>query len=158
MKVEVELEDLETIIFSSAVIKSIEGALAARHKDPFTKPHLVCTTALNNLTNVMNAARRATADTATAWDGELTNKEIKLLASIEHDEYPSVECSAAFRQKNAEVDSLASKGCIRIGQKVEGHIWAGDTRPELVPMPSYTMAITERGREKLKKVLSEDKS
>ena len=79
MKVEVEIEDLETIIFATSVIKTIESALQQRKQDPFVHPHLDYSKASEALTAAMNSARRAVADTKVEWDGALTDKEKELL-------------------------------------------------------------------------------
>ena len=153
MKVEVEFEDLETIVFATAAIKQIETALAARKQDPFVRPHLAYTNAHNNLTAAMNSARRAQADTLVAWDGELSNDEIKLLTRLTNYDLPTVEVTGDYRRKTSEIDTLSAKGCIRIGQRVEGSVWPGEPSAELRIVPSFSLQITRRGKEKLEQAL-----
>lgn len=147
MKVEVEIEDLETLIFATSIIKTFESALQARKTDPFVKPHLDYTNASNNLTVAMNGARRAVSDTKTEWDGALSKDEIALLKEFEKSKV--FEVTAEFRTKTKEVDTLASKGCLRIGQLVSGAVWPGEERADIRPVPGYALAITPRGTEKL---------
>lgn len=158
MKVEVEIEDLETIIFATAVIKNIESQLQARKTDPFVRQHLEYTTASNNLTAAMNGARRSadTSNTITQWDGKLNKDEIKFLQKF--DQYPVFEATPDYRLKHDEVDTLAAKGCIRIGQRVAGAIWPGETKADLMPVVGFCVAITQQGRDKLKQAIDEVKS
>lgn len=118
MKVEVDLEDLETIVFATAVIKNIETQLASRIEDPFVKPHLDYSKAHNNLVTVLNSAKRSQADTKTPWDEKLDKKEIDLLK--EFGKVSVFEVAGDFRMGQSEVDSLAAKGCLHIGQLVAG--------------------------------------
>lgn len=157
MKVEVEIEDLETIIYATGVIKTLESALQSRKQDPFVQPHLDYTNAHNNLVAAMNSARRSESnDTKVQWDGELAKDEIKFLQKF--DFAPVFEATPEYRSKNDVVDNLASKGCVRIGQRVAGAIWPGETRPDLMPVAGFAVAITQRGRDKLKKALDAAKS
>jgi hypothetical protein len=151
MKVEVELEDLETIVFATAIIKTFEGALQQRKQDPFVQPHLDYTKAHNALTLAMNSARRSeNSGTLIAWDGELDAKEIKLLEQFV--EVPVFEIDGEYRKKHREVDSLMAKGCIRIGQCVAGAVWPGESKADIRPIAAFALAITSRGKEKLAKV------
>lgn len=152
MKVEVEIEDLETVVFATAALKTIEGALQSRKEDPFVKPHLNFTPAHNNLVAAMNGARRSvTADTATLWDGELNEKEIKLLQLFVAS--PVHEVDSEYRKRHTEIDSLASKGCLRIGQLVAGALWPGESKPDIRPIEGYALTMTPRGTTKLYQAL-----
>lgn len=156
MKVEVEIEDLETIIFATSAIKAIEAALQRRKEDPFTKPHLEYTQASEALTTAMNHARRSSAGTATEWDGALTDKELELLKEFVASNV--FEVTGEFRLKTKEVDSLAAKGCIRIGQLVTGAVWPGESKADIKPVAGFALAITPRGHDKLAKMLNNAKS
>lgn len=148
MRVEVELEDLETIVFATAALKTIEAALRSRREDPFVKPHLEFGTAHNNLVAAMNGARRsAAADTATLWDGTLSKKELELLEQFIKS--PVLQIDGTFRTEHDEVDSLVSKGCLRMGQLVQGAVWPGESRPDIQAVPGFALTITQRGKEKL---------
>lgn len=156
MKVEVEIEDLETIIFSTAVIKNIETLLAARKTDPFVKPHLDYNRAHDALVLAMNSARRFIVDTKIDWGGKLSDKEFALLKQFASSDV--FEIDGEFRKKKPETDTLAAKGCLRIGQMVKGAVWPGEQRPDIQPIAGYALAITKRGREKLESALHADKS
>lgn len=147
MKVEVELDDLETLIFATSVIKVIEGALQQRKSDPFVKPHLEYTQASEALTAAMNGARRSQADTKIAWDGALSHNEADLLKEFVASN--TFEITGEFRLKTKEVDSLAAKGCIRIGQLVSGAVWPGQPQADIRPVEGFALAITQRGKDKL---------
>lgn len=147
MKVEVEIEDLEMLVFSTAAIKTIEGALQHRLRDPFVKPYLGLTEAHDRLAAAMRNARRGGLHTAINWDEPLTVGELKLLLSL--DRGNAVHVSGSQRKNYKEIDSLAAKGCVRIGQDIVGTIWSGETAPDIKPLATYSMAITQRGREKL---------
>jgi hypothetical protein len=151
MKVEVELEDLETILFSTSAIKNIEAALQARKQDPFVKPKLEYTEAHNKLVEAMNHVRRAAAGTATNWDGKLTKDEIKFLDTLSGNGV-MFEVTGRERLEQPEIDTLAAKGCVRIGQEVAGAVWSGQDRPDLKPLDSYTIIITDRGSKKLQDI------
>lgn len=149
MKVEVDLEDLERIIFATAVIKGIENTLANYKRDPFVKPHLEYSSALGNLNAAILAAKRATAETAVAWDGDLDIDEIDFLRKFTSLS-PVFEITPEFRRKHSYVDSLMSKGCIQMGQSVTGAVWPGEDRADIRPTTSFSVRITGRGRKKLK--------
>ena len=153
MKVEVELDDLETLIFATAVIKQIENALVAHKHDPFVKPHLLYGDALNNLTAVMNQSRRTAAGTKISWDGALTYAEATFLRDVGRmfdatSEYFFID--GTYRLEHSVIDQLAAKGCIKIGQSIRGVIWSGDSRPAIRPLPNFQVMVTPRGYEKLK--------
>ena len=50
--------------------------------------------------------------------------------------------------------SLEAKGCAQIGQCVSGVVWAGEDRPAITVLPSYAVRITDRGRDKLGKIMA----
>lgn len=154
----VELADLETIIFATGVIKTIEGALASRKNDPFVRPHLDFTEAHDRLATVWRNATRAQAGTAVNFDEPLTKTEARLMRDVI--ESLKVRKEGAnlqwFRIHGAdkalgEYESLAAKGCIRMGQAVTGVVFAGEDRPQLVPDADrgYLVEVTARGRAKL---------
>lgn len=155
MKVQVEIEDLETLIFATSIIKVIEGCLQSRKTDPFVKPHLEYTDASNRLAAAMNHARREYAETAVEWNGVLTREEEKLLKEFIASK--TFQITGEFRKKDKAVDSLAVKGCIRIGQLIQGAVWPGEDRPDIQPVPGYALAITPRGQDKLEKLTHADK-
>ena len=156
MKVEVDIEDLETIIYATAIIKTIESSLKTRKQDPFVNPHLEYTKAHDQLVAAMNGARRANAPTVTTWDGELSSKELKLLQQFMT--APVFEVSPEYKLKHDEVDSLTAKGCIRIGQLVAGAVWPGEPKADIRPVAGFALAITKRGNDKLAKALQKDES
>lgn len=157
MKVEVELDDLETVIFASAAIRNIESTIAQAKQDPFVKTHLACTEAHDRLVGAMNSARRSAADTKIGWDDPLTKEEQKLLDEIadkakEMGEYHNITAKDREPKKGSAmsvIDSLASKGCVRIGQAVSGVVWPGDKQATLAPADFFIVAVTPRGKDKL---------
>lgn len=154
MQVTVELEDLETIVFATAVIKQIENALQARKRDPFVQPHLDYSKAHTNLVAAMNSAKRANAGTLIDWNGELTYTEVTFLREVDRlfqKTSAYLELLGEFRIKEEFyfVDSLAAKGCIQIGQSIVGAVWPGDNQAQIRPYPTFQVRITDRGRSKL---------
>jgi len=149
MKVEVEIEDLETLLHATGVIKTIESSLRSYKEDPFVKPHLFYSEASNRLASAMNSARRAAAGTATPWDGELNDKEAQWLAQYS-EKMTITEVTPGFRIKAKEIDTLAAKGCVKIGQGVKGAIWPGEIKADIRPTELYAVAITGRGIDKLR--------
>lgn len=157
-KVEVDLADLESLVFATAVIKTIEGALAQRQNDPFIKPHLPLTEVHNRLASAMRNATRAEAGTKTNWDEPLTEEERGLLEKINSyvllGDPPLVfQITPNERLRTAEFDTLLAKGCIVLGTPVSGVIWSGDSKPELVKEPlKLLVKLTPRGVLKMTKV------
>ena len=151
MKVEVELADLETIVFATAAIKTIEEVLNRRKTDPFVKPHLDYTIAHNNLTAAMNGANRAKTGYLVDWNGELTDEEFKLLKQL--DTIAVDEIPPGYRISIPAYDTLLAKGCIRMGQCVVGAVWAGEQKPDIKPVDMFAVSITKRGKEKLDQIL-----
>lgn len=160
MKVEVEIEDLETIVFATAAIKTIETALQQRKQDPFVKPYLDFTNAHNNLVAAMNGARRAEADTATKWDGQLTKNELYLLGEFAATLTAGneIKFDGEYRLKTPEVGTLMAKGCIRVGQGVVGVVWPGDKQASIKPISYYLVDVTKRGQDKLEQARHAAKS
>lgn len=158
--VTVELEDLETIVFATGVIKTIEGALASRRNDPFVREHLDYAAAHDRLATAMRNATRAAAGTLVPFDEPLTKTEVRALRDIleatksrkDGVNLPWFRVSgpdkAAEGEKMSIYDRLAAKGCVRVGQAVTGVIFAGENRPLLVPDADrgYLVEITNRGR------------
>lgn len=161
--VTVELEDLETIVFATSVIKTIEGILNARKNDPFVRPHLDFTEAHDRLATAMRNATRAAAGTAVNFDAPLTKTEARTLRSMvdalsdrgDGIKLPWYRISgpdkAAPGQLMGEYDVLAAKGCIRIGQFVTGIVWPGAPAADIKADPErgFGAEITARGRTKL---------
>ena len=153
--VTVDLKDLETLVMATAIIKTIESALQQRKNDPFVKPHLDFTEAHDRLASVMRNATRAEAGTLFGWDDELTKDEIEQLQFVDGG---NCQITPAYRLKEPAFDSLAAKGCIVLGQLVNGVVWAGANRPELQVDPKgFAVKITDRGREKLRTLKDQEK-
>jgi hypothetical protein len=165
MKVEVEIEDLETIIYATAIIKTIEQQLQSRKQDPFVREHLNYTAAHDALVTAMNHARRGTADTQTQWDGALTKKEIDYLTLLEkykkdtvlppNPPNPDFDDSVAIWEL---VDELMAKGCVQKGQAVAGTVWPGDTQADVTASACFHVRLTKRGVEKLAQAKHASKS
>lgn len=149
MQVTVDLEDLERIVYAASAVKQIEGALAAWKRDPFVQPHLEFTPAQKRLESAMRNAKRAAADTVVKYDEPLTEEEASMLSEVV-DSFVAVEITASEKApKPGELmsiyDRLAAKGAVEIGQKLNGVLWAGADRPEIVPVPKYLVRETARG-------------
>jgi hypothetical protein len=159
-EVTVSLEDLETIVFATGVIKTIEGALASHKRDPFVQPHLDFTATHDRLASAMRNATRAQAGTLVVWDEPLTEVEARALryvAAACDERKPglgvfviSPEDKAALGEAMGVYDKLEAKGCLRMGQFIEGVMWAGAAAPAIKPDPKgYAAQLTPRGRDKL---------
>lgn len=159
-KVTVDHDDLETLIFASAAIKTIEGALAARKSDPFVRPHLDYTAAHDRLASAMRNAKRAeNQDTLIKFDEPLTDEEMAALVKVDEatsGKYASRYMVLSRKDKAGPrgavmsvFDQLAAKGCVEMGTLVHGVIWSGASHPELEPEASFGIRLTARGREKL---------
>jgi hypothetical protein len=158
--VTVDLADLETIIFATGVIKTIEGALASRTRDPFVQPHLDYTAAHDRLAAAMRNARRAESGTLVGWDEPLTKEEMGALryvsAALEQ-KVPGIRAFVISPEDKGEpgramsvYDRLAAKGCLKMGQFVQGIVWAGENAPQLVAdEKGYAALITPCGYDKL---------
>ena len=152
--VTVNLEDLERIVFATAVIKQIECALTARNNDPFVKPHLDYADAHDRLATAVRHAQRSNAGTLFDWDGELTETELTYLKSVIDGDW----MSPRYRVEHREIDSLAAKGCIILGQLVSGVVWVGAKQPELgVDPKGFAVKVTDRGKEKLRMLNQQEK-
>ena len=156
-KVTVDHDDLETIIFATAAIKTIEGALAARKSDPFVRPHLDYTAAHDRLASAMRNAKRAeNQDTLVKFDDPLTGEEMTALTGVH--EATTGKYASRFMVLSTKAgiggkviyDQLAAKGCVEMGTLVHGVVWSGASNPELEPEAAYGIRLTARGREKLK--------
>ena len=153
-QVTVDLSDLETLVFTTGALKTIEGALQTRKSDPFVQPHLNFTEAHNRLATAMRNASRGTADTVVPWDGELDDAERAYLAALDADEHESLftTITGKWRLEHPEIDRLMCKGMIVIGQCVKGVLWAGQDLPALKPDAGFAVKTTQRGRDKIRKI------
>lgn len=154
--VTVDLNDLETLVFATGAIKTIESVLASRKSDPFVTKHLDFTDAHNRLAAAMRNARREEADGANTlvnFNEPLTEDEHKTLKEI-----AQVGIYLISREKKIPkegdamsiYDRLAAKGCVVMGQLVRGVAWAGASSPDLQVDPAgFGIKITDRGRQKL---------
>ena len=151
--VTVDLDDLEKLVFTSGAMKTVEGALKQRREDPFVRDHLDFTDAHNRLAAAVRNVQRGNADTLVAWDGDLSKDEIKLLRKVKLGELSILtrdQKAPSGGEAMSVADRLSAKGCVIMGQLVKGVLWAGETKPVLVPDPSgYPIKITTRGSDKL---------
>ncbi len=154
-QVAVDLSDLETLVFTTGALKTIEGALQARKSDPFVQPHLNFTEAHNRLATAMRNASRGAADTVVPWNGELDGQECAYLAGLiaDEDEHLFTTITGTWRLEHPEIDRLMCKGMVEIGQLVKGVLWAGKDLPELKPDVGFAVRTTNRGRDKLRKIV-----
>jgi len=159
-KVTVDLEDLERIVFAASAVKAIEGSLAAWRRDPFVQPHLDFTDAQKRLESAMRNATRGQLGTLVNFDAPLTKEEINALQYVMgacDAKNPGLALFVISPEDKGEpgrqmsvYDQLAAKGCIEVGQFVQGVVWAGADRPQIVADPKgYAARPTRRGLEKL---------
>lgn len=156
--VTVQLEDLEALVFSTGVIRGIEGALAAFHRDPFSHPKIPLSEAHNRLASAMRNAMRAQAGTLVNWDEPLTDEELKLLRRVEKGEnklpwiiIPPAEKAPKGSEAMSLVDRLMCKGCVVVGQLARAIVWSDSPgHPALQADPTgFAVKITPRGKQKL---------
>lgn len=171
-EVTVDLDDLEALVFASSAIKTIEGSLASFRRDPFAQDALGrFVPAQRRLESVMRSARRAERnDTLVKYDEPLTIEESNALQYVVSacDAYVVSACDAKTPGLALFVispedkgepgvamsvyDRLAAKGCIEVGQFIQGVMWAGADAPQFVADPKgYAARPTTRGRGKLRK-------
>ena len=151
-EVTVDLADLETLVFATGALKTIEGALQSRRQDPFVVPHLNFTEAHNRLAAEMRNATRAVADTVVPWDEPLEAYERSFLVNLVYHENAgnSQVVTPEYRLEHPEIDRLMCKGAIIIGQLCKGILWGGKSDIQWAPDPSgFAVATTARGRNKL---------
>ena len=151
--VTVDLADLETLVMTTGALKVIEGAISQRKSDPFVREHLDFTAAHDRLASAMRNARRAEAGTLVPWDGELVGVEVLLLRDVA-DRESGVKGIGCHKE---DYTTLMDKGCVVIGQEINGILWAGESKPDMHPAlvmknNYYYVRITDRGREKLAKL------
>ena len=154
--VTVDLKDLETIVFATGVIKTIEGSLAAFRRDPFVQPHLNFTDAHKRLAAMMRDATRAEAGTLIPYNEPLNKKELSCLrAAASSGFYISRKEKAPEGGEAMSIwDRLMSKGMIAMGQVVTGVVYAGASSVEqvIVDPERFAIRLTDRGRNELMKV------
>lgn len=151
-EVTVDLADLETLVVTTGALKTIEGALQARKRDPFVAPHLNFTEAHNRLASAMRDATRGKADTVVPWDEPLEAYERDFLAYLVHceDQGHAQTITPEYRLEHPEIDRLLCKGAIIMGQLCKGVLWGGNRDIQWAPDPSgFAVASTARGRKKL---------
>lgn len=143
--IEVELDDLEALIYASAAIKNIEGALASYRRDPFVNSmggkFLPAQKRLEDA--VRNAKRGIAHDTAVKFNEPLRSDEATRLKELYCSLMPS---GVGPLRDDAAAGSLAAKGMIEIGTKVSGAVWPGQDVPALQKDPTALIArLTDRG-------------
>jgi hypothetical protein len=151
-EVTVDLADLETLVYTSGVLKTIEGALQSRKTDPFVRPYLNFTEAHDRLAAAMRNATRGTADTLVKWDEPLEAYERAFLVDLikNEDVGNSQIITPDYRLDHPEIDRLMCKGAIVIGQLCKGILWGGKNEIEWSPDPAgFAVESTARGRNKL---------
>ena len=149
--VTVDLKDLEALVWTTSVIKPIVQLLAARKNDPFVKPYLEHTETIDRLAAIVRDEQRKTAGTLIDYNGELTKEEKRLLNDV-HEEILE-DVTPTERKEHPEIDNLAAKGMIVLGQCAHAIVWAGANKPELKVDPSkFAVRITDRGRRKIEEL------
>jgi hypothetical protein len=155
--VEVDLDDLEALIYASAAIKNIESAIVTYKRDPFVQQmqgkFLPAQKRLETL--VRNAKRSAARrDTVVHFDAPLTEAMAKFLVRLyaQRDQYGYSSIEFSYK---LQVDDLAVRGMIEPGQYVYGGQWTGDDYPIVRIDPAYLMVrFTVRGEEEATRLLA----
>lgn len=144
--VTVDLSDLETLIFTTGALKTVEEALNKRKGDPFVRAHLDFTDAHNRLVERYREASRS-RDNYMGYNNPLTKEEIQYMNELDlskpgyfiyHDE--------SFMQPRSYIMSLLTKGMVRRGRYLNGVLWDGDTHPQLKEDDKgFAVRLTTRG-------------
>lgn len=153
-KVEIELDDLKALVFSSAAIKQIEAALIQRNRDPFVKPYLGLSDAHNRAAAVMRNAERGQMNTRIPWDEPLTDKEVSFLDKVNnypwHEVDQRVNLLGMTEGGTETAVALIAKGCLQRGTLITGLKWDDQEAADLAPVKDrFVVKLTERGKEKL---------
>jgi len=151
MNILVNIEDLETLVWATSVLKTVEGALATRKIDPFVRPHLDFTAANDRCAAIVRDARRQMSGTLVVWDEVLSEGDEKRLRRV--DENGILELSNI--DQKVEYDTLAAKGYVVIGTGVSGTVWSGEKHADINPTHRYRVKVTDRGRAKIAKIDAE---
>lgn len=135
-----------------------------RHDDPFAKPHMPYTDALDRIAEAVHWEKRRGAGTAVDFHEPLDDEQAGLLREmfefLERDGdsspygifllhgrmaiSPKMKTDGAF-------DRLAAKGCVEIGRFLVGALWSSaPNRPEWsADQSAFLVRTTPRGREML---------
>lgn len=97
-----------------------------------------------------NAQRAASNDAVVKFDEPLTKSEIRALRYVDSASNVFV-ISPADKAADGEAmsiyDRLAAKGCVEMGQFVQGVVWAGAPAAQLTAdEKGYAARLTHRGR------------
>lgn len=167
----INLEDLETLIFAAAAVKSIEIAIDTRKRDPFVPKEAPIAAALQRLSADARSARRSKETYATPWDGELGDDEKKWLERICKDYDPNnrelrtllISADVLYGRdkdptlapRQGPIHALSNKGMLAIGTAAAAVVWPGADQPEFWPLPNYFYLMpTPRGLRKWREITS----
>ena len=173
--VEVDLDDLEALIFVSAAIKNIEGALMSFRRDPFVQSAQgKFIPAQKRLEVACRNAKRSAApkdgpyykNTMVHFDEPMLTENKKLLVSLyasrnQHGLVRVQTHASSLEAKHGPVklalDSLSVRGMIEVGNYVDGGLWLGDDFPIIgVNHEFYMVRFTARGEAEAKRLMIED--
>lgn len=155
-KVEVDSEDLEALIYASAVIKTIEGQLASFRRDPFMKDAgEKFLPAQKRLESAWRNAKRAAApeNMLININDPPTDQDKLLLLGLwrRKDQYGFVRVArhvgqASMMGQKSSMDSLTAKGLIDLGDAIYGGRFTGDEHPVmLIDIEHYMVRFTRKG-------------
>lgn len=148
--VQVQAEDLETLLFATGAIKDIENALNQRARDTF---YLRVESRITQAHNALATEwRRATREPHPEWNQPISDSDVCLIREL----WPAVEdptLDVRFFPKEVPNDpgfmprirSLRNKGMIEVGNKQEVIFW-GDRASENIGAVKLVVNLTPRGR------------
>lgn len=152
--VTVDSDDLQTLLFATAAIKSVEVALKAQKNDPFAEQALPrYTEASDNLAKAWRDATRRRDMPQLFRDP--TPHELSVLRSIFFDDSPDPDMADRLKRTSIvwlshHPRSLVSLGLVELGNERYQIIW-GDGRVSAAPFPPKVFArLTWRGIEVLR--------
>jgi hypothetical protein len=161
--VTIDLADLKALVHATAAIKVIENQISAVHRDPGVQQHPLLGDAHDRLASAMRNAERSASGTLVSWDAPLTKEEVNALRYVKQgcDEkrrgglsvfvISGPDKAPGTKIEISVYDQLAAKGCIEMGQFIQGVMWSGASSPQFTADAErgYAARPTARGLQKL---------
>ena len=154
--VTIDLADLKALVHATAALKVIENQISAVRRDPGVQQHPLLGDAHDRLASAMRNAERSASGTLVNWDAPLTKTEVRALRYVKDgcdEKKPGLSVfviSSADKGEQA-YEQLAAKGCIEMGQFIQGVMWSGASSPQFTADAErgYAARPTARGLQKL---------